>query len=219
MIEKIYLVLILIFFILAFAVKNIKTYFATKQSIRGKSTKVNLSILLSTIIYIVLLLRIVILDPKWILEIDLSGHPFIKFSGMILVSMGFIMGILSLITMKNSWRVGIQYDQKTTLITTGIYRISRNPYFLSYNILILGFIMIFPSIILAVLYLILIVTFHLMILEEEKYLESVHGNTYLRYKEKVNRYLTLKRSRNEYIRIEKNRHILRDLSRSDHDES
>jgi len=31
-----------------------------------------------------------------------------------------------------------------------------------------------------------------MILEEEKYLQSVHGEEYENYKNKVNRYLTLK---------------------------
>ncbi len=192
MIEKIYLAMILVFFILAFAVKNIRTYLSTRQSIRGKSTKVTLSILLSTIIYGLILLRIVVLDPDWILEIDLPGCPAARFIGLILISAGFILGVMSLIAMKKSWRVGIRYDQKTELITTGIYRISRNPYFLSYNIMIFGYLLLYPSILLVFLYLILAIDFHFMILEEEKYLQSVHGEDYLNYKKKVNRYLTLK---------------------------
>lgn len=192
MIEKTYLGVILIFFILAFAIRNIKTYLSTKQSIRGKSVKLTMSILISTLIYFLILLRLTILEPKWIIEFDLSEYSHLKIIGLVFVSVGFILGILALIAMKNSWRVGIKYDQKTDLVTTGIYSVSRNPYFLSYNILIFGYILIFPSSILMVLYLMLVVVFHKMILEEEKYLLSVHNIAYMDYKRKVNRYLTIK---------------------------
>ena len=190
MIEKAYLGLILIFFILAFAVRNIKTYVSTKKSIRGKSLKLTISVLISTIIYCLIILRLTMLQPKFIFEIDLP--KYINTIGLIFVTLGFIIGILALIAMKNSWRVGIKYDQKTDLITTGIYRISRNPYFLSFDILILGYILIFTSPILITLYLILVIVFHQMILDEEKYLLSVQGVPYADYKSKVNRYITIK---------------------------
>ncbi len=191
MTEKLYLVSILLFFILAFAIKNIKTYITTKQSIKGKSLKLSLSILISSIMYGLIILRLTLLKPKWFIEIDLSEYYWIKTTGFILVLIGFIVGVFALIEMKNSWRVGIKYDQETKLITTGIYNISRNPYFLSYDILFLGYILIFPSIILIVLYVLLVVIFHKMILEEEEYLKSVHNMNYIEYKRKVNRYLTI----------------------------
>jgi hypothetical protein len=55
MLEKIYLGFILVFFMLAFAIRNIKTYVATKQSIRGKSLKLSMSIFISTIIYVLIM--------------------------------------------------------------------------------------------------------------------------------------------------------------------
>lgn len=192
MLEKTYLTLILIFFIFAFAIKNIKTFLATRQSIRANSVKVTITIIISTIIYCLILLRLTIIDSIWIIEFDLSGYEFIKTIGFVFVSIGFMFGILALIAMKNSWRVGIKYEQKTDLVTTGIYKFSRNPYFLSYDILIFGYILVFPSLVLIVLYLPLTIFFHKMILEEEKYLQSVHGELYMDYKSKVNRYLTVK---------------------------
>lgn len=191
MIDKFYLGLILIFFILAFAVRNISTYLITKQSIKGKSLKLTMSLLVSTTIYVLILLRLIIFSSYW-LEFDFSNWLIIKYVGLTLVSVGFLLGILALVAMKGSWRVGIKYDQKTDLVTTGIYRFSRNPYFLSYGILILGYILVFPSIILMVLYLALVTIFHNMILEEEKYLESVHGGTYIDYKRRVKRYFAIK---------------------------
>ncbi len=189
-IEEVYLGIILVFFILAFAIRNITTFFSTKKSIRGKSLKLTISVFVSTIIYCLILLRLTILKPECIFEIDLPRS--INIIGLVFVSAGFILGILALITLKNSWRVGIKYNQKTELITTGIYRISRNPYFLSYDVLIFGYILIFTSPILIILYLILVVVFHKMILEEEKYLQSVHGSGYEDYKSKVNRYFMFK---------------------------
>ncbi len=192
MIEKIYLGAILLFFISAFAIRNIKTYLSTGQSIRGKSKILTASILLSTLIYLLIFLRLTILEPRWILEVSLLRYETIKIVGLIFVAIGFITGIFAMIAMKSSWRVGIKYNQKTKLVTSGIFRVSRNPYFFSYDILIFGYILVFPSLILVILYLTLAIVFHKMILEEEKYLETVHGNSYLDYKKKVNRYLTLK---------------------------
>ena len=192
MIENTYLGLLLIFFIFAFAIRNLKTYLSTKKSIKGKSVKLTLSIFISTLIYLLILLRLTVLKPDWIFEFDLLIFEKLKYVGFGLVSLGFVLGVLALIAMRNSWRVGIKYDQKTELVSSGIYRLSRNPYFLSYSVLICGYLLIFPSLILLGLWISLALIFHRMILEEEEYLESVHGVDYLDYKKKVNRYLTLK---------------------------
>ncbi len=188
MVFTIYLGSVLVFFILAFAVKNIKTFISTGVSIRGKSTKLTLSIVLSTLLYIVFLLRIFVLGSSSILEIESLQTEIMRWIGLFLISIGFLLGIASLIQMKDSWRVGIKYDQKTTLISDGIYRFSRNPYFLSYDVLILGYLFIFPSPVLFILYVILVYIFHKMILDEEKYLESTHDDLYREYKMKVGRY-------------------------------
>lgn len=188
MVFTIYLASVLLFFILAFAVKNIKTFISTGVSIRGKSTKLTLSIVLSTLLYIVFLLRIFFLDSTSVLEIEFLQTEVMQSIGLLLVSIGFVLGIAALIQMRDSWRVGIKYDQKTNLISDGIYRFSRNPYFLSYDVLILGYLFIFPSPVLFILYLILVYIFHNMILDEEKYLESTHGDLYREYKVKVGRY-------------------------------
>ncbi len=192
MIIKIYSGLILVFFIAAFAVRNIKTYLATRQSIRGSSKKLTFSVLISTSIYLLIAGRLTFVKPVWILEADFQVFEWLQLPGLILLTFGFLLGILALMSMKNSWRVGIKYDQKTVLVRSGVYAFSRNPYFLSYDILILGYILLFPSLIILGLYLILVMIFHRMILEEEKYLESKHGETYLTYKQSVKRYMTIK---------------------------
>lgn len=125
-------------------------------------------------------------------------HSTIKIVGYLFVILGFIIGLLALIEMRNSWRVGIKHNQKTTLITTGIYNFSRNPYFLSYGLLIFGFLLVLPSVLIFVFYACLMLVFHNMILEEEQYLEKIHSENYLKYKRTVNRYFTFKKKKSIY---------------------
>ena len=192
MLETVFLSTILILFILSFGLKNVLTFLKTKKSIRGTSIKLSLSIILSTCIYILILIRLFFGKINWLFEVILPFQNYLKYVGYILIILGFLVGLLALIEMKSSWRIGIKYNQKTTLITTGIYKISRNPYFFSYTILIFGYLLIFPSIFILFLYVFLIVIFHRMILAEEIYLAKIQGDEYRRYKMKVNRYLTLK---------------------------
>jgi protein-S-isoprenylcysteine O-methyltransferase Ste14 len=90
--------------------------------------------------------------------------------------------------MKNSWRVGITEGQQTELVTTGIYRFSRNPYFASYGLLFVGVLFVYPSIILMITAVSQMIIFHRMILVEEQFLLAAHGDVYLKYKRSVGRY-------------------------------
>lgn len=191
MVETYFLLSVIVFFVLAFAIRNIRTYMSTKQSIKGQSAKLTLSIVISTCIYLLLILRLLFPIPGLFLEFDVAYASYLKYAGFILILIGFVVGVLALVAMKNSWRVGIKHNQKTDLVTSGVYRISRNPYFFSYDVLVLGFLLVFPSVVLGVLYLLLVIIFHLMILEEEQYLERVHGKSYSDYKQRVGRYITL----------------------------
>ncbi len=91
--------------------------------------------------------------------------------------------------MKHSWRIGIDYQNKTRLITIGLFRISRNPIYLFLIVALIGLFLIIPNALtLAILfaaYLILQVTIRL----EEAHLEEQHGEEYKRYKNDVRRLL------------------------------
>lgn len=189
---SIYVLIILIIYLSAFFIQNLKTYFSVKLSIRGRSTKLTVSLLLSTIIYLLTFGLILFpgLGERLVFWVSMDSLVF-QISGAFLMTIALFVGLTALYEMKNSWRVGIKYDQKTELVTTGIYSFSRNPYFLSYNLLFTGIFLIFPSAILLILILALMFTFHKMILEEEQYLEGVQGDDYLKYKKKTGRYLFL----------------------------
>jgi len=93
--------------------------------------------------------------------------------------------------LKDSWRVGVLEDQKTELVTTGIYRFTRNPYFVSYFLMFAAYTVLLQNFILFGLSILGFLFVPKMIMKEEKYLYSVHGDAYVEYKTKVPRYVII----------------------------
>ena len=106
-----------------------------------------------------------------------------------LLVFNLLIAAASLIDLGDSWRVGVLDDQQTDLIEAGIYRYSRNPYFLSYLIMFAAYTVLLQSIILLILSLVGFALIHGMVLREEKYLTRVHGIKYRQYQSEVPRYI------------------------------
>src|SRR3990172_4313786 len=60
-------------------------------------------------------------------DMQLINSTLAKYIGAGLISFGFIIYILALITLGDSWRMGIDCKAPGKLVTEGIYSISRNP--------------------------------------------------------------------------------------------
>ncbi len=99
--------------------------------------------------------------------------------------------ILATIFMKSSWRVGIDKITKTTLVTDGIYKFSRNPAFVGFNLMFIGLFAAYSNILTLIVLILNIIALHLLILQEEKHLISMFGDKYERYKRKVPRYFLI----------------------------
>ena len=108
-----------------------------------------------------------------------------------LIVTNLLVGIASLIGLRDSWRVGVMEHQQTDLIEKGIYSFSRNPYFLSYLIMFVAYTVLLQNIILLVLSLVGSVMIYLMVLKEERHLTALHGEKYLQYQERVPRYIII----------------------------
>lgn len=184
----------LVVFFIAFAVKNVVTKKRTNLAVKGNSIRVNLMVIVSGTLYTLAFLNI-FSHPVYLINIGFFSNSLFKIIGLFLMLTGLTVGLAALITMKDSWRVGIRQEQKTVLIENGLFSLSRNPFFLSYIIFFLGVFLVFPSVILLMAYFAMIIIIHTMILDEEKYLTKTHGDEYLNYKNLVGRYITLKLKR------------------------
>lgn len=182
--------LYLIVFQIFWAYVNKKTEKKTGLPINAKSKEVRIAVILGGVIFAAVLISLFI--PSFysvFVPISVLQSDLLTILGCILLLMGLIIGMLSARELGTSWRVGILEDQKTELVQTGIYKVCRNPYFLSYYIIFLALFLIIPSVVLLLLGITAILWFHQMVKNEEKYLEKVHGSKYLDYREKVGRYL------------------------------
>ena len=120
--------------------------------------------------------------------IGLVTFPAMREIGLVLMFFGVVFFLLAIITMQDNWRAGYNNDQDTQLVINGIYKFSRNPAFVGFDLLYMGCALSFPNIINAPLALIAVAMFHVQILGEEKFLIDKFGKAYLDYKARVRRY-------------------------------
>lgn len=112
-----------------------------------------------------------------------------RFTGFCIGISGDIIFLASVLCMRDSWRAGIPDKDKTELVTSGIYKYSRNPAFLGFDFMYIGVLLMYFNPLTIVFSLFAIVMLHLQILQEEKYLAATFGEEYTAYKKQVFRYL------------------------------
>lgn len=112
-----------------------------------------------------------------------------QFTGFCIGMVGDIIFLISVLCMKDSWRAGIPANDKTELVTGGIYAYSRNPAFLGFDLQYIGVLLMFCNLLTATFTVFAVSMLHLQILQEERYLTAAFGPEYLQYRRHVLRYL------------------------------
>ena len=113
----------------------------------------------------------------------------IKYIGLAILFVSFVWTVIAQGHMKISWRIGIDSDTKTELITSGLFAFSRNPIFFGMILSLVGLFLTTPNA-LTVLFLALgYVLIQIQIRLEEEFLTKEHGQDYMIYKQKVRRFI------------------------------
>jgi protein-S-isoprenylcysteine O-methyltransferase Ste14 len=114
---------------------------------------------------------------------------WIKYPGIALCYFGLILFLSALLSFGKAWRIGIDEDNANELITTGVFKYSRNPIFLFMDLYFIGITLIYPNIVFSVVTLCTTIGVHLQILREETFLLKKFGEKYENYKKHTRRYL------------------------------
>lgn len=123
------------------------------------------------------------------LFVILFDNLILKITGCILIAFGLVIFILSLISFGKSWRVGIDKENPGSLVTTGIFSITRNPIFVFLDLYFVSTWLIYSNLFFLISSIIIIIGIHYQILQEEKFLLTKYGKEYENYKMKVRRYI------------------------------
>jgi protein-S-isoprenylcysteine O-methyltransferase Ste14 len=157
----------------------------TDQIARGKKSKnlfrVELAMKLAT--YSIIIVEL------WSVTSTTIPCISMRITGVILGIFGVVIFGIAVYTMRDSWRAGIPEKDKTELVTKGIFKISRNPAFLAFDLVYLGILFMFFNWILLLFTIWAIIMFHLQIVQEEKFLVSAFGEKYVEYKKHTRRYI------------------------------
>jgi len=113
----------------------------------------------------------------------------VRLIGVGIALLGVLAFLLAILHMQSNWRAGIDETQQTNIVTNGIYKHSRNPAFVGFDLLYIGTALALPNMALLASVLIAITLLHIQILEEEKYLKKAFGAEYTEYKKKTPRYI------------------------------
>ena len=130
----------------------------------------------------------------WPLDIKLIDSMPGQVIGVVLAVLGFVIFTLALVTLGDSWRLGIDEKTPGELITRGIYSISRNPVYIFFALYFLGTFLINGAVIFLLFTGLVVFNLHYQILGEEKFLQRRYGQKYRDYYAITGRYFTWRKT-------------------------
>jgi len=124
----------------------------------------------------------VLLKPFW--ESAVPG-----WAGVGLCALSIVLLVLALISIGDSFRVGIDEKTSSQLMIGGMFAMSRNPIYLCVLIMLAGQFLIHRNIVITAAAVFFPLMIHRQILREEAFLKKQYGEEYASYCRKVRRYI------------------------------
>ena len=105
--------------------------------------------------------------------------PWIQTTGIVIAVIGIVATVYAQLDMGDSWRIGVDPSETTTLVRTGVFGWVRNPIFTAMITFGFGIALVTPNLVALAGFLLLVATIELQVrIVEEPYLLTVHGDAY-----------------------------------------
>jgi protein-S-isoprenylcysteine O-methyltransferase Ste14 len=133
--------------------------------------------------------------PDWLARRTLLAGPAVPAAdilgpiGAVLLVAGLALMVTAQLDLDASWRVGIDPAARPGLVTSGLYRYSRNPIFLAFLVILVGYALLIPTVLSLALLVGTYVGVRLQIAAEEAYLKHAYGEAYRDYAGRVGRFV------------------------------
>lgn len=118
-----------------------------------------------------------------------STNPLLVVAGTVVLVAGIAIALVAQHQLGDAWRPGIDPDDRVALVTTGLYRHSRNPFYCGWMIANVGGLLLVPTTAEVVGLVLLVASFEIVVrFVEEPALHNAHGDEYDRYKRQRRRF-------------------------------
>jgi protein-S-isoprenylcysteine O-methyltransferase Ste14 len=122
--------------------------------------------------------------------LSLLHTPWIQVTGAAVAVLGIATTVYAQLDMGDSWRIGVDKSETTTLVRTGVFGWVRNPIFTAMMTFGLGIALLTPNLVALAGFVLLVVTIELQVRAvEEPYLLATHGDAYRDYCAGVGRFV------------------------------
>jgi protein-S-isoprenylcysteine O-methyltransferase Ste14 len=117
-------------------------------------------------------------------------QPPVRWGGVLLVFLGIAITIGSQAAMGLSWRADVDPGARTALVTTGPFRLVRNPVFSGSAVTVIGLAFVVPNVVSLLMLVAFLAGLEIQVrLVEEPYLLGVHGDAYRAYAARTGRFV------------------------------
>ncbi len=158
-----------------------------------KDSKGFITIIFKTIAFIAFLsVTIYVFGGKWyeyLMPIWYLENQIIRNIGWVIIHLSLVWIFIAQLQMKDSWRIGIDEENKTELVTNGLFQYSRNPIFLGVILSNLGLFLIIPNLGTLLVLTLSYFSIQIQIRLEEEFLLKQFAQDYLNYCKKVKRWI------------------------------
>lgn len=107
--------------------------------------------------------------------------PLFSYAGLAMVAAGLVGTVWCHASLGNTWRLGVRGEEKTPLVTNGVYRRLRHPIYAFQVLILAGVWLLWPTPFLLGLVVLHRILVAVKIRDEENHLERLHGSLYKEY--------------------------------------
>ncbi len=129
-------------------------------------------------------------EAKVVGPLRVLNEVCIQTVGIVVATAGIAATVYAQLEMGESWRIGVDTKETTTLVHTGVFGRIRNPIYAAMSIFGIGMVLLTPNVVALAGVILLVATIELQVRRvEEPYLLRTHGDAYRAYAAGVGRFI------------------------------